>query len=104
MTAAPPTDTGAQRRGVLDWLFRDRTTGGITVAQVPNAPLLVWLGATVLGVFWAPQVAGHDVLPLVGTAGLLVWAGDEVVRGVNPFRRLLGVGVLAWQAWSFLRG
>jgi hypothetical protein len=22
------------------------------------------------------------------------WAGDEVLRGVNPFRRLLGAGVL----------
>ena len=31
----------------------------------------------------------------VGAAGLVVWSGDEIVRGVNPWRRLLGGGVLA---------
>jgi hypothetical protein len=34
------------------------------------------------------------VLDAVATAALLVWAVDEVLRGVNPFRRLLGGGVL----------
>ncbi len=93
----------AHRRGVLDWLFRDRRTGGITIAQVPNAALLVWLGATVLGLLWSPRPGGYDVLRIVATTGLVVWAADEVLRGVNPFRRMLGAAVLVWQAWSVLR-
>jgi len=31
----------------------------------------------------------------VGTGALIVWAADEIVRGVNPFRRALGTVVLA---------
>ena len=91
------------RTGLVDWLFRSRVTGRITVAQFPNAALLVWLGATVLQLVWDPRVAGHDALRWVSTGALVVWAGDEVVRGVNPFRRMLGAGVLLWTAVSLLR-
>jgi hypothetical protein len=35
-------------------------------------------------------------LELVGTTALAVWAVDEVVRGVNPWRRGLGAGALLW--------
>jgi hypothetical protein len=91
------------RQGLVDWLFRSRVTGRITVAQLPNATLLVWLAATVLQWIWDPRVAGHDVLRWVSTAALVVWAGDEVLRGVNPFRRMLGAGVLIWTAVSLLR-
>jgi hypothetical protein len=80
---------------MIDWLFRDRTTGHLTVVQRPNVPLLVFLVALALrwivrpGGVWGAVVAG------VGAAGLVVWSGDEIVRGVNPWRRLLGGGVLA---------
>jgi hypothetical protein len=33
---------------------------------------------------------------VVFTVGLAVWALEEAVGGVNWFRRLLGVGALAW--------
>jgi len=91
------------RQGLVDWLFRSRVTGRITVAQLPNAALLVWLAATVLARFWDPRVGGQDVLRWVSTGALVVWAGDEVLRGVNPFRRMLGAGVLIWTAVSLLR-
>jgi hypothetical protein len=38
----------------------------------------------------------------VGTVALVVWALDELVRGVNPFRRLLGAGVLVTQGVGLL--
>ena len=76
---------------MIDWLLRDRRTGRWVVVQVPNVPLLVWLATVVLRWFWQATV-----LDVVGTAALVVWAGDEVARGVNPFRRLLGAGVLGW--------
>ena len=33
----------------------------------------------------------------VGMGALIVWALDELVRGVSPFRRLLGAVVLTGQ-------
>ena len=82
--------------GLVDWLFRDRRTGGYTVAQAPNWPLGVWLVATALRLLFHPAGTAGRVLDVVGTAALLVWAVDEVVRGVNPWRRILGavVGVV----------
>jgi hypothetical protein len=86
-----------------DWTFRSRASGRITVTRVPDTALLVWLGATLLQRLWDPRVAGHDVPAAVSTIALVVWAGNEVLRGVNPFRRLLGVVVIAWTAWALLR-
>ena len=33
-------------------------------------------------------------LDVIAAFALLVWAVEELVRGVNPFRRLLGAAVL----------
>jgi len=38
----------------------------------------------------------HDVGRAVFTLGLAVWAWEEVVSGVNWFRRLLGAAALVW--------
>jgi hypothetical protein len=80
---------------MIDWLFRDRTTGRLTIAQRPNAPLIVFLAAVALRWTVRPTGTSGAVVYGVGLAGLLVWSGDEVIRGVNPWRRLLGGGVLA---------
>lgn len=77
----------------IDWVFRSRTTGRITIFQAPN--LLLWL---VLAVFAArtllhPGGTAGAVLSSVGTVLLLAWAALEVLNGVNPFRRLLGAVV-----------
>jgi hypothetical protein len=40
--------------------------------------------------------AAHDAGRAVFTVGLAVWAFQELVGGVNWFRRLLGTGALAW--------
>ena len=77
----------------VDWAFRDRTTGRIVVAQTPNAPLLVFLAATIADRVLDPEGAVGTVVQVVSTGALLVWAGDEVLRGVNPFRRGLGAVV-----------
>jgi len=46
----------------------------------------------------------HTILGYTATVALVVWAGDELLRGVNPFRRMLGAAVLAWEAFSLIRG
>ena len=80
---------------VIDWLFRDRTTGRIVVAQAPNLPLVVFVVARLAAWILDPAGTAGTALDLVGTAALLWWAGDEVIRGVNPFRRILGATVAA---------
>ena len=80
---------------MIDWLFRNRRTGRLTIAQPPNVPLAVFLVAAV--VRWAVHPAGTvgTVVDVVAAVALVVWAADEVLRGVNPWRRMLGGGVLA---------
>lgn len=86
---------GAVRRS-FDWLFRNRETGAITVAQWPNLPLWLFLGTTLAGLPADPQGTAGTALRLAAAAFLAWWAADELVRGVNPWRRILGAGVLAW--------
>lgn len=64
------------------------------VAQFPNAPLIVALGAAVAG----RLVRGRadDVAAAVFFVALGVWAWQEATEGVNWFRRLLGVVGLAY--------
>jgi hypothetical protein len=90
-----PADRDARTpRGVLDWLFRSRRTGRITLVQAPNWTLAVWLVTTAAVRIGSPQGHLRDVLTLVATLALLAWSADELLRGVNPFRRILGGLVL----------
>lgn len=78
----------------IDWLFRNRSTGALTIGQWPNLPL--WLfGGLSLGA-WAAQ--GNQILAewlsLGADLALAWWALDELLRGVNPWRRFLGAGTL----------
>jgi hypothetical protein len=41
-----------------------------------------------------PSGAAGTALELVATGALIWWAGDEILRGANPWRRLLGGAVL----------
>ncbi len=77
-----------------DALFRDHETGRIVIAQFPNLAFLVWLVATVVGLVTSGTAS--SVLTWVGTGALAFWAADELLRGVNPFRRILGAVVLVW--------
>jgi hypothetical protein len=80
------------RPATVDWWFRDRTTGAIVVAQFPNLPLWIFAASAVVGGFAADGSRANDVAGWIGTGGLAWWALDEVLRGVNPWRRVLGVG------------
>ena len=91
------------RKGFLDWMFRSRKTGRITLAQLPNWQLGVWLLASAVMWLGHPQGRVRDVLVVLAWAALAWWAGGEVLRGVNPFRRILGVAVLAWLVLSLIR-
>jgi hypothetical protein len=82
-------------RRAIDWMFRDRTTGSITIAQWPNRPL--WLFGGLSAVAWLGR--GYEALApwlsIAADLALTWWALDELLRGVNPWRRLLGAATLA---------
>ena len=111
MTERVENETGEGRppgRGdvvirLTDWLFRDRRTGRITIAQVPNPALLVFLTGAVVARLTRPSTLA-DAASTVGRVALAVWAVDEIVRGVNPWRRLLGAGVLGGLVVGLLNG
>jgi len=85
-------------------MFRSRKTGRITLAQLPNWPLGVWLLASVVVWLTHPQGWVRVALVILSSVALTLWAGDEVFRGVNPFRRLLGLATLAWLVVSLRSG
>jgi hypothetical protein len=53
-----------------------------------------FLLASVASRVFHPSGGATTFLHVLGVVALLVWALDEIVRGVNPFRRLLGGAVL----------
>jgi hypothetical protein len=89
---------------MIDWLFRNRQTGRRTIAQFPNPPLLVFLAAAAVRWLAHPSGTAGTVVDVIALVALVVWAGDEVLRGVNPWRRFLGGGVLAYAAVGLLTG
>ena len=83
-------------RRALDWLLGDRTDPDRrwVVAQWPNAA--AWLFAALTLLHQVVDAGSWGTAVFVGTrVALAWWAGDEVLRGVNPFRRALGAVVLA---------
>jgi hypothetical protein len=90
----------------IAWLFRDPHTGEIVIAQFPNLPLWIVLATVVLRGVVPEDSGAFTVLRAVALAALSWWALDEVIRGVNPWRRLLGLagcavviaGLVGWSA------
>ncbi|MGJ5177188.1 hypothetical protein ACQR16_00860 [Bradyrhizobium oligotrophicum] len=81
---------------VLNWFFRNRQTGEITIAQMPNPALWIVLVGCLVGWVWHPQGQDGVQLDCLVKASLFVFAVDEILRGVNPWRRCLGAAVLIY--------
>jgi hypothetical protein len=86
----------------LQWFFRNRETGNITIAQAPNLVLWVVIAAGALRWLWHPPGTAAVALDIVFKGGLIVWSLDEIFRGVNPWRRCLGGAVLAYELATLL--
>jgi hypothetical protein len=74
-------------------MFRDRRTGAVVIVQLPNVPLLLFVVAATIRRLEHPHGTAGTAVNVVAGVALLWWAADEVLRGVNPFRRLLGLVV-----------
>lgn len=86
----------------FNWLLRSRETGRITVGQPPNLEQKIF-STTVLAGTMLPPSKLRTGLGVVSVLTLTVWAIDELARGVNPFRRILGVGTLGGLAYLAFR-
>jgi hypothetical protein len=97
----PPAVTNS-----VDWLVRNRETGEITIGQRPNAPLALFLVSFPLSGALGRHRRASKGVEALGTAGLGWWAVEELWRGVNPWRRILGVaggGLAVKRARSLVR-
>jgi hypothetical protein len=86
---------------LVDWFLRDRGTGRLTFVQWPNPPLWVWVVTTVVaGLGLYPSRA--EEIHWIGAGALIAWGAEEILLGVNPARRLLGLVVLGWQVYQLI--
>jgi hypothetical protein len=87
---------------LLQWFFRNRETGTITIAQAPNLILWIVIAAAALQWIWHPPGRLGVALEIIVKGGLFVLAVDEIFRGVNTWRRCLGVAVLGYELTTIL--
>lgn len=78
-------------RDLWDRIWRDKH-GKIVIYQNPNPVLIGWVVLTIASIITAGTV--YHVLWYVAEALLAVWSLLEIFKGVNYFRRALGVIVL----------
>jgi hypothetical protein len=78
----------------IDWFWRDRQTGRIVIAQRPNLWLWIFVAASLVELVTDATGPTGIGAHIVSTTSLLIWAGDEILRGANPWRRCLGIAVL----------
>jgi hypothetical protein len=88
--------------GAIDWFLRSRDDGTIVLGQRPNARALAWMAAWSLSRV-APAGPFRRSLETAAAAILVLWALDELLRGVNPFRRSVGALAMAAVAAGALR-
>lgn len=90
----------ADTRNLDDKFWYDKN-GKFVVWQTPNWALIGWFIATVLHTL-LPDSTIELWIGHLGRIFLIIWAVMEITRGVNYFRRLLGVAVLLFSlmmAW-----
>jgi hypothetical protein len=75
-----------------DNFWRDKR-GNIVIWQTPNIALIGWLVLTIVSLFLSGKLS--DVFSWAALVSLVIWSLLEITKGVNYFRRLLGLVVLA---------
>lgn len=80
------------RRNLWDRIWRDRR-GRIVIWQTPNIWLIIWVVLTCVSLF-ASSRGMANIAWWASSAVLAVWALLEIFKGVNYFRRALGLVIL----------
>ncbi len=92
--------TTYSQKNIWDKIWRD-PQGNIVIFQMPNLWLIAWAVLTVIYLFMTGKPA--NVIGYIAEAALAIWALLEIFRGVNYFRRGLGVVVLIFTIMSLLK-
>ena len=66
--------------------------GKLSIVQLPNIPLLVWIVSMLLAKITNGTIKNGFLA--LATTSLFTWAYLEIQAGVSPFRRTLGVIVI----------
>lgn len=82
--------------------FWKDSNGNIVIWQWPNIWLIAWAAFTFLSLIFTGLVS--KIFTWGGEAGLLIWCLLEIFKGVNYFRRLLGLLILAYLVMNIARG
>jgi hypothetical protein len=87
---------------LLHKTFKDKQ-GHIVMVQSPNLPLFGWI---LLELVSLALRKGHTktAFQSLATAFLFTWAYLEITRGVNYFRRFLGLVVIVMIILSYFMG
>lgn len=67
--------------------------GTVVIFQMPNVWLIAWAALTIV-TFFLNRGTLQDAISWIAEASLLIWSLLEITKGVNYFRRALGVLVL----------
>ncbi len=87
---------------LIGWLFRD-SDGEITLFQKPNVFLWAFIVCVAIRLVFHPEGSFGTVVTVVGTTAIIIWAILELLRGINPFRRILGAVVLCFEVIGLIR-
>ncbi len=82
---------------VFNWLFRNRKTNRITIVQIPNVWLIIFLVAALSQALFHPSGNASTAVDVISVGALVIWALDELFRGVNLARRMVGGAVLVFE-------
>jgi hypothetical protein len=104
MTSAGGIESKCGRgRRAIRWIFVSRQSGRLTIAQWPNISLWAFIILTVGSHILHANGSAGRLIRVAADVALLVWAADELIRGVNPFRRVLGSLVIVVAIYGFTR-
>jgi hypothetical protein len=82
------------RRSLWDKFWRDKH-GDVVIFQMPNVLLYLWAGLSLVSMF-TPRGKVSDGFWWASMASLAIWSLLEIFKGVNYFRRVLGLVVLGF--------
>lgn len=82
----------ARKETFFDKFWKDKY-GRVVIVQKPNLFIITWVFAAFLSLLLPSGFTGK-VFAAVAFVSIVIWAILEMIRGVNYFRRLLGIAVL----------
>lgn len=87
-------------RSLWDKIWKDKH-GRVVIWQTPNPLLLGWVVLTTVSLFFTGRIA--DALSSLGSVSLIVWSLLEIFRGINYFRRALGLLVILFSIAALIK-